>query len=411
MTGHLTDDAAVRTAPDETSLWSAIRHVLVRSRDDRVLSGLAGGIAARTGIPSAYVRAAFLTAVMAGGIGLALYLLGWALSADADGATAVHPEPSSQRLVAYAFLYGGFLMLMRGLGLWFGDGLVLPVALVAFGSAAVWDRTGARGRERISRLSNVTSNEPPSRSRLLFGALLMAGGLAFFVASLDRVTALGPALVAIGLTTLGFLLVFGPWVFRLTQDLADERRDRIRSDERSDMAAHLHDSVLQTLALIQRTDDPKRMVTLARAQERELREWLYVRRDDAVAEDLETALGAAAARIESAHDVPIEVVVVGNLPIDDRLQAAVQAAGEAMNNAALHSGADRVSVFAEVGDGGVDIYVTDQGTGFDRSAVGVERRGIADSIVGRMERNGGSAAITSDAGEGTEVHLHMGVEQ
>ena len=173
------------------------------------------------------------------------------------------------------------------------------------------------------------------------------------------------------------------------------------------MAAHLHDSVLQSLALIQRTDDPKRMVTLARAQERDLRAWLY----DPEAADEETlrgAMGAAATRVEEAHDVPISVVVVGEFELPPAAQKAlVGAATEAMMNAAHHSGSDKVSVFAEATQEGVEVFVTDQGCGFDPDTVEGDRKGIAESIQGRMTRNGGTVIVDSSEGVGTEVHLTM----
>lgn len=173
------------------------------------------------------------------------------------------------------------------------------------------------------------------------------------------------------------------------------------------MAAHLHDSVLQTLALIQRTDDPKRMVTLARAQERELREWLYTGDRERPGDTFKAALDAAASQIEQDHDIPIDVVTVGDREMDTRLAALVDASREAMKNAARHSGADHVSVFAEVREDAIDIFVTDQGRGFDPGSVPVERHGIANSIKARMERHRGSATITSVPGEGTEIHLTM----
>ncbi|MEN8042015.1 MAG: ATP-binding protein, partial [Actinomycetota bacterium] len=191
------------------------------------------------------------------------------------------------------------------------------------------------------------------------------------------------------------------------EDLGTERRARIRSEERAEVAAHLHDSVLQTLALIQRADDPKKMVTLARAQERDLRAWLY----DPEASDDETlkgALSSAAAKVEEAHDIPVSVVVVGDtdLPVDKQ-KALVGAATEAMMNASKHSGGGNVSVYAEAMEDKVDVFVTDQGDGFDVDTIDGDRRGISESIQGRMSRHGGTAEIVSAPGEGTEVHLTM----
>ena len=207
------------------------------------------------------------------------------------------------------------------------------------------------------------------------------------------------------LTTAGFGLIFGPWLWRLADQLNTERKERIRSDERADVAAHLHDSVLQTLALIQRTEDPKRMVTLARAQERELREWLFD--PDAAGESLGAALKEAVGKVEAAADVPIELVVVGDTSMSNGVSALVKAAGEAMTNAARHSGSPKVSVYAEVLDDRIEVFVNDQGSGFDRDGVAGDRKGITESIEGRMQRHGGTATILSDPDEGTEVQLVM----
>jgi len=194
-------------------------------------------------------------------------------------------------------------------------------------------------------------------------------------------------------------------VWRLIDDLARERRERIRSEERAEVAAHLHDSVLQTLALIQRSDDPKRMVTLARAQERELRAWLFST-TDAQSSDFRSAIEEAAGRVEAAHDLPVSVVVVGDLPLNERTEALVQASAEAMTNAAKHSGADQVSVYAEAAAGTAEIWISDQGKGFEMDDVPGERLGVRESIIGRMDRHRGIAEIES-TGEGTEIHLKM----
>jgi signal transduction histidine kinase len=236
---------------------------------------------------------------------------------------------------------------------------------------------------------------------------MMVAGLVVVLSSLEDLQAMGVLALALIVAIGGFLIVAGPWLWSLIEDLRTERRARIRSEEKAEMAAHLHDSVLQTLALIQRTDDPKRMVTLARSQERELRSWLF----DESAGDVQTLKGAladAASRVEEAHDVPVSVVVVGESELPtDRHTALVGAATEAMMNAAKHSGADRVSVFAEATNGVVEVFITDQGTGFNPDDVDTDRRGVAESITGRMQRHGGSAMIDSEPGVGTEVHLTM----
>ena len=173
------------------------------------------------------------------------------------------------------------------------------------------------------------------------------------------------------------------------------------------MAARVHDSVLQTLALVQReAGDPRRVAALARRQERELRSWLYPdpRTDEA---GLASAIDAAAAEVEELHGVPVELVRTGDVPLDDRVEALVLAAREAMANAARHSGADQVSTFVDVGEDEIAIYVRDRGGGFDPEAVPADAHGIAESIRGRMTRAGGTATLTSSA-DGTEVELRLG---
>jgi len=203
-------------------------------------------------------------------------------------------------------------------------------------------------------------------------------------------------------------LITGPWWLRLGRDLARERRERIRSEERAEVAAHLHDSVLQTLALIQRTaDDPKAVVAMARRQERELRGWLYDGQSPATA-TLGTALAAAAEEVEARHGVTVEVVTVGDCPLDERLSALVAAAREALVNGAKWSGVSTISVYAEVRDGEVSVFVRDWGEGFELATVGPDHHGIRESITGRMNRHGGSALVRTAPGEGTEVQLRIG---
>ena len=378
-------------------LIGRIRTVVVRRPDDRVIMGLAGGISDKLGIPDAYVRAAFISLALAGGAGIVLYLVGTLISVEGDG--EANEPPDGRQVVALVVVFLGLLLFFRGLGLWFGDTVVWSGTLLAFGGAAMWDRTNLFDAPDSTSIA-------PSRIRIVSGALLLLAGFVSFSSSIDAIESLGPAITAAALTAAGFMIIFGPWTASLIRDLNDERRNRIRSDERTEMAAHLHDSVLQTLALIQRTDDPKRMITLARAQERDLRNWLYGK-DDGSLIGLRQALEDAASNVEEKHDVPVEVVLVGDMPIDEQSAALVAAAGEAMTNAAKHAGAGKVSVFAEVREDATEVFVTDQGSGFDPDGIGDDRHGIADSIVGRMKRQGGETEITSEMGEGTEVRLTL----
>jgi signal transduction histidine kinase len=213
-------------------------------------------------------------------------------------------------------------------------------------------------------------------------------------------------LVAIVAAMLGLLVV--PWLVRLVRSLSLERAARIREQERADVAAHLHDSVLQTLALIQkRAGDPREVAGLARRQERELRSWLLERPGSDGRDTIAAALERAAAEVEELHGVPIEVVTVGDGPLDGRLEALVQAAREAMTNAAKFAGSERVDLYAEVAKDSVEVYVRDRGVGFDPQAIPADRRGVRDSIVGRMQRHRGRAEVHSRPGEGTEVELAM----
>jgi signal transduction histidine kinase len=234
--------------------------------------------------------------------------------------------------------------------------------------------------------------------------------MATFLAANDALAAARNVIFAVAVTVTGAALIFGPWMWRLARQLGEERRERIRSEERAEVAAHLHDSVLQTLALIQRSEHKGRMVALARSQERELRAWLYGRRrpaDPGVDDVVTVALDDVASRIERLHEIPVEVVTVGDCAIDDRTQAVIDATAEAVQNAAKHAGAPAISVYSEVDGEAVRVFIRDQGRGFDPARVPADRRGILDSIQGRIVRYGGTAEITSRPGQGTEVKLWM----
>jgi signal transduction histidine kinase/phage shock protein PspC (stress-responsive transcriptional regulator) len=385
-----------------------------RRADDRVLTGLAAGIARMLEIDPAFVRAAFVTLSLAGGVGILAYLAGWVLTLEDPDPDAIVlwrerlVVRGTRRRVALGMIFLGSLLLLKSLGLWFGDALVWPTAMASFGWALTWsliDET-RRSRWTLRAFSTGESSRGGSAARIVVGGVLMTAGLGLYLQSINAVGLVGGVVIAVVVTVAGLVLVFGPWMWRLVNQLTDERRERIRLDERAEVAAHLHDSVLQTLALMQRTDDPRRMAMLARQQERELRTWLYGE-NLATGDTLRQALEGIASRVEGAHQIPVDVVTAGDLPLNDSLRALVGAAGEAITNAAKHSGGGLVSVFAEVAGSNVDVYVNDQGIGFDLDSVPVDRMGIAESILGRMQRQGGSAIVHSEPGEGTEVHLSM----
>jgi signal transduction histidine kinase len=243
----------------------------------------------------------------------------------------------------------------------------------------------------------------------LSGIGLVVLGVTSFLASHDALAQARNGAIAIGATLVGVALVAGPWLSRLVRELSAERRERIREHERAELAAHVHDSVLQTLTLIQaQAADQDAVRRLARSQERELRSWLYTSSSASPdgQEMLSTALRGAAAEVEDSHGVVIDVVVVGDIPVDDALTATVAAAKEGMVNAAKSSGTPSISVFAEVSNKKVEVFVRDRGRGFDLDEVPEDRRGIRDSIVGRMERHGGRGKVRSGP-TGTEVALSM----
>jgi signal transduction histidine kinase len=258
-----------------------------------------------------------------------------------------------------------------------------------------------RGRSRFARVSRRLLGWWPGM--LLRAAVALAALHAVGILRADRYAVRGLALAIFA-----FLIVFGPWFVRLGRSLASERAARIREQERAEMAAHLHDSVLQTLALIQnRAGDAHEVAALARRQERELRGWLF-NRGSAGGERIKAVMERAAAEVEELHGIPIEVVVVGDGQLDTRLEALVQAAREAMTNAAKFAGSGRIDLYAEVGENRVEAFVRDRGVGFDPAAIPQDRRGVRDSIIARMQRHGGRGIVHSAPGQGTEVELVMG---
>jgi signal transduction histidine kinase len=203
-------------------------------------------------------------------------------------------------------------------------------------------------------------------------------------------------------------VIFAPWIVRLVRSLTQERAERIRSQERAEVAAHLHDSVLQTLAMVQRrSEDPTEVASLARRQERELRAWLADRPAPGQAARLAAALEDAAAQVEERHGVPVEVVVVGDRELDPAHEALVASAREAMTNAAKFGGGSPVDVYAESDGARTQVFVRDRGPGFDTGSIPLDRRGVRESIVGRMRRHGGRARVTSAPGAGTEIELTL----
>jgi signal transduction histidine kinase/phage shock protein PspC (stress-responsive transcriptional regulator) len=408
-----------------------------RSAEDRYLAGVCGGLAEHLGVPVTWVRGAFVVATLLHGIGVLLYAGLWLtlpLRHTDDTAGAPQGLAAATRqgkrtgrrsrpfddvgpLVALVALGAGGLLLLRRLGVGVESGLFWPAGLAAGGVALLWwqadEAQRARWRDTSTRLTSAQAvlggGGLAALVRVVVGIALLVSAVGALVAQSGNVSLLDDVVIATGLGLAGLVLIVWPWVYRLTSDLSEERRERVRSQERADVAAHLHDSVLQTLALIQKqANDPRTVATLARAQERDLRAWLY---GDAgpSADTLAAALKAAAADVEMTHGLPVEVVTVGDRPTGGELHALTLAAREAMVNAAKHSGADKVDVYAETLADTVEVFVRDRGRGFDPDAVPSDRLGVRGSIVDRMRRHGGQAEVRSAPGEGTEVRLRMTV--
>jgi signal transduction histidine kinase len=385
-----------------------------------VLAGVAAGLARRAGVDPLIVRVGFIAASAAGGFGLALYLLGWLLMPGEDGERAPLERIAGRRetwlvVVGMMLLALAALLLLRKWGLWFSDAIVWPVILTAAGGALIWRQSTAADEPASDRpVAAPAAPRTPAIAlprdalgRVLLGAALVVGGGLVFLWLNGALGAARDVLLAVVVVLIALTLILAPWWLRLVRGLTAERTERIRSQERAEVAAHLHDSVLQTLALMQkRVDDPREVAALARRQERELRAWLNGRRASGDA-TVALALEAAAAEVEEAHGVPVEVVAVGDAPLDERAQALVAAAREALVNAAKFAAGSPVALYAEVDPERIEVFVRDRGPGFDPRAVPDDRRGVRESIVGRMERHGGRAVVHTAPGAGTEVELVM----
>jgi signal transduction histidine kinase/phage shock protein PspC (stress-responsive transcriptional regulator) len=373
---------------------------LYRATRGRALGGVAAGLAEHHGQSPVIIRVAFAALTLVLGAGVVMYAAFWVFVPQRDDERGEGSEGRGQLLALGALAAGGLLLLAH-LGVVSASSSLLPVVLALAGLAMVWRQADESQRSRW----RATATGPRGLTRTLAGAALLAAGLAGFLATRGQLGEARKGLLFTVVVVAGLAVLTAPFWLRLTADLRDERRERIRSQERAEVAAHVHDSVLQTLTLIQKAaDDPKEVSRLARAQERELRGWLYRPAGDAGGQ-FAAALEQAAAEVEEAHRVAVDLVVVGDRTIDARAGAVVAAAREAMVNAAKHSGVDRVQVYAEVEPERLVVFVRDRGTGFDPAQVSADRFGLSQSVIGRMERNGGTAEVRSTPGEGTEVRL------
>jgi signal transduction histidine kinase/phage shock protein PspC (stress-responsive transcriptional regulator) len=413
-----------------TTIPSAEPRKAYRDSQDSVLGGVASGLSRHLAVPVMWVRAAFLLGSLLGGFGVMVYAGLWLVlpsdsrfdDAPPGLASATRGGRRPGRLSRFGDVGPAIALAALGLGAVLGLQALVgrgatfwPVFVGLVGLALLWRQADEAQRERWNdrsgRIDPVRivfgSGGWASYARVAAGVLLVIS--AVFVVGFEdaSVSDARAGLIAAALVLVGLAIVVGPWVLGLASDLSAEREERVRSQERADVAAHLHDSVLQTLALIQKSSgDAATVARLARAQERDLRAWLYAA-EAADESSVASALRAAAAETEDAHGVSVDVVAVGDCDLTETLRPIVQAAREAVTNAAKHAGTGRVDVYAEITPAAVDVFVRDRGVGFDPDAVPADRYGVRNSIVDRMARHGGSADVRTAPGEGTEVRLHL----
>lgn len=399
---------------------------LYRDPTNQVVAGVASGIAAHLHASKFAVRLTFLILASFSGLGAMLYAAFWAVLPHPPGAPGTRRNVG--QLVSFIALGLGMMIAVqssdvakgaRSLGGWL-------VALVAIGAGVIWHNADAKSRQRWSGAMPrapwlglvMQSDRQAYLLRFLGGGTLIIGGIIGVVGIVYSTTGItGTSLTSLLLGLVfalialaGVSLAMAPVLWRTFAQLRTEREARIREQERAELAAMIHDQVLHTLALIQRNaEDVKSVMRLARGQERSLRNWLYGS-TASPSERLSAGLEQAAAEVEDTYGITVETVMVGDHQMDDRVAALVAAAREAMVNAAKHAKVSSVSLYSEVEEHTISVFVRDRGVGFDQSTVADDRLGVRGSIIGRMRRHGGRAEIRSQVGDGTEVRLTMPVD-
>lgn len=398
------------------------RPPLVRPRRGRWVGGVAAGVARHLGLDVRLVRLGFVALTPFLGIGVVGYAFWWltlpeegerALGTDRPTVMARLARPLHQGqgrslrvgdiVVALGLLAVAALLIASRLGAQPVEGWIIPSLLLIAGAALVWGELDARRGQRTSGRVRVL--------RLVGGVTIAATAIVLLVGQrAEPVVVVQSALAAVAVLA-GVALVLAPWWLRLVRELGDARAEREREAERADIAAHLHDSVLQTLALIKTRSTEPEVIRLARAQERDLRAWLYDDRAPA-ATSVAQQVREMVALVEDTRTHPdgsapsLETVVVGDVVPDEGTHALLQATREALLNAVAH-GASPIAVYVEANDDGVEVSVRDHGDGFDLDQVPLDRFGVRESIIGRVRRRGGDARVVVMADGGTEVHLYL----
>lgn len=372
--------------------------VFARPTRYRVVAGVAAGLAEHLKVDVFYVRVAFVVLSLISGLGLLAYAGVWLTTSARPDLPAPPDDKALSRPANLALVVAGVMaafiatVMVANLSL----AVLFPLVIAAVGAFLAWQ---AYDRGASSAVGVIA---------FTVGAVLVVGGLGIAIVWWDTGGMAG-SLAAVALTLMGVIVLAGPAVLRLWESAMQSKAEKVVADERAEIASRLHDSVLQTLALIQkRADDPDEVARLARAQERELRGWLFEPEERTAEQTVFAALGRAAGEVEDMFGVRIAPVTVGTDPtLDDASHAVVLAAREAMVNAAKHAGVEMLDVYAENIGGQLAVFVRDRGVGFDPDQIPADRHGIRESIRARVEKAGGQVRLTSAPGEGTEVELTL----
>lgn len=381
-----------------------------------LMGGVCAGIATHLGVNVWLVRAIFVGLLCLNGVGALAYALAIALIPAGNPASSQLAAPT--RLAAQlnqlqskdgrdqaTTIFSGVVLLALAAILvawsrgWLESNAYVPLLIIGCGAALAWSQA-----EEVMH----TPRSMGALARLVAGlALSVLGVLIWLSDHTDMSGMLIGAFAALVMLSV-VALVLAPLWLGVIRQLSQTQAAQARASERADIAAHLHDSVLQTLTLLRaQADDPQRVAALALSQERELRAWLYGD-NHPTNENLRSEVESVSREIEQLYGVPVDSVIVGDTPATAKTRVLTSALREALANAVRH-GKPPISLYVEVSGQEVEAYVRDHGAGFDLEAINPDRHGVRDSIIGRMQRHGGSATIRARE-PGTEVCLRLALQ-